>query len=77
MPFFKKLTDERLQAKNLLNVRIAFVVQTLGVVAVLAYDLTQHGARHTFSEPLYLVLLVSLTIYVALTIPVARENGEA
>lgn len=53
------------------------MVQTLGVVAVLAYDLAQHGARHTFSEPLYLVLLVSLTIYVALTIPVARENGEA
>lgn len=76
MPCFNKLTDERLQAKNLRNVRIAFVVQTLGVVAVLAYDLTQDGARHMFSEPLYLVLLVSLTIYVALTIPVAHENGE-
>lgn len=76
MPFFNKITDERLQAKNLRNIRIAFVIQTLGVITVLAYDLIQNGARHMFGEPLYLVLLVSLTIYIALTIPVSRENGE-
>lgn len=76
MPFFNKITDERLQAKNLRNIRIAFVVQTLGVITILGYDLIQNGPRHMFSEPLHLVLLVSLTIYIALTIPVSRENGE-
>ena len=76
MPFFNKLSDERLIAKNLRNIRIAFVIQTLGVIAVLAYQWVDQGARHMFEQPLFLVLLVSLTVYNALTIPVARENAE-
>ena len=76
MPFFNKLSDERLVAKNLRNVRIAFVVQTLGVIAVLIYDGLAHGYRHVFEQPLYLVLLLSLVVYRLLTIPIARENEE-
>lgn len=76
MPFFNKLSDERLVAKNLRNVRIAFVVQTLGIVALLVYDGFTHGYRHVFEQPLYLVLMVSLVVYLLLTIPIARENEE-
>ncbi len=76
MPFLNKLSDERLLAKNLRNIRIAFVVQTLGVIAVLGYEWIKNGSRAMFDEPLHLVLLVSLTVYMALTIPIARENEE-
>lgn len=76
MPFLNKISDERLLAKNLRNIRIAFVVQTLGIIAVLGYEWIKNGSRAMFDEPLRLVLLVSLTVYVALTIPIARENEE-
>lgn len=76
MSFLNKLSDERLLAKNLRNIRIAFVVQTLGVMAVLGYEWIKNGAYAVFAEPLCLVLLVSISVYLALTIPIARENGE-
>ena len=76
MPFLNRLSDERLLAKNLRNIRIAFVVQTLGVIAVLGYEWIKNGSRAMFDEPLHLVLLVTLTVYMALTIPIARENEE-
>lgn len=76
MPFLNKISDERLLAKNLRNIRIAFVVQTLGIIAVLGNEWIKNGSRAMFEEPLHLVLLVTLTVYVALTIPIARENEE-
>ena len=76
MPFLNKLSDERLLAKNLRNIRIAFVVQTVGIIAVLGFEWIKNGSRAMFEEPLHLVLLVTLTLYVALTIPIARENEE-
>lgn len=74
MAFFRRINDERLIAKNLRNIRIAFVVQTFGILAVLGYQWVKEGSRAVFEEPLYLVLTVSMTVYVALTIPVARDN---
>ena len=76
MPFLNKITDERLLAKNLRNIRIAFVVQTVGIIAVLGNEWIKNGSRAMFEEPLHLVFLVSLTVYVALTVPIARENEE-
>ena len=76
MPFLNRLSDERLLAKNLRNIRIAFVVQTVGIIAVLGNEWIKNGSRAMFDEPLHLVLLVTLTVYMALTIPIARENEE-
>lgn len=74
MAFFRRINDERLIAKNLRNVRIAFVVQTFGILAVLGYQWVKEGSRAVFGEPLYLVLVVSVIVYLFLTIPVARDN---
>lgn len=74
MAFFRRINDERLIEKNLRNIRIAFVVQTFGILAVLGYQWVKEGSRAVYEEPLYLILLVSMTVYVALTIPVARDN---
>ena len=39
----KKITDERLVLRNLQHIRIAFIVQTLGILSILGYELYQGG----------------------------------
>ena len=39
----KKITDERLILLNLKNIRIAFIIQTLGVLGILGYDAVKKG----------------------------------
>lgn len=51
MVFFRRINDERLMAENLRNVRIAFVVQTFGILAVLGYQWVKEGSRAVFGEP--------------------------
>ena len=76
MPILNKISDERLLAKNLRNIRIAFVIQTLGIIVVLVNEWIKNGSRAMFARAFTPRLLVSLTVYVALTIPIARENEE-
>lgn len=74
---FKRLTDERLLAKNLRNVRIAFIIQTIGIVAILGWTIISDGIRAATDDPLWLVLLVTMTIFLTLSTPLAKENHEA
>ena len=74
---FKKITDERLLVKNLRNIRIAFSVQTLGILIILGWKMVAEGASAATNEPLWLVWLVSMIVLIALSIPVSRENNEA
>lgn len=55
MPILNKISDERLLAKNLRNIRIAFVIQTLGIIVVLVNEWIKNGSRAMFAEPLHLV----------------------
>jgi len=41
----KRIRDERLLLQNLKNIRVAFIVQTLGVVAILVYQAVTEGVR--------------------------------
>lgn len=74
---FKRITDERLLAKNLRNVRIAFSVQTLGILLILGGTWVTDGVESVVTQPLWIVLLVTMIVLLALTIPLARENHEA
>lgn len=73
---FKRITDERLLAKNLRNVRIAFIIQTVGIVVILGWTIVSDGIHAATGDPLWLVLLVTMTIFLVLSIPVAKENHE-
>lgn len=34
----KKITDERLILRNLKNIKITYIVQTIGILSILGYD---------------------------------------
>lgn len=48
----------------------------MGILAVLGFQWAKEGPRSVFDQPLYLVLLISMIVYLFLTIPVARDNEE-
>ncbi|GIN86208.1 hypothetical protein J6TS2_25940 [Heyndrickxia sporothermodurans] len=52
----KKIKDERLILQNLNNIRIAFIVQTLGIIGILGYDLFTNGIDEMRNNPLWISL---------------------
>lgn len=48
----RKITDERLKLKNLKNIRILFLIQNIGIIAILGYDLITKGMAGMTSNPL-------------------------
>ncbi|WP_261311138.1 restriction endonuclease subunit S [Streptococcus agalactiae] len=55
----KKIKDERLKLQNLQNLRIVFMVQTLGILAILGYEFIRFGFDKVISDPLWLVFLIT------------------
>lgn len=74
----KKIKDERLKLKNLKNIRLAYIVQTLGIIAILAYDLIRKGTDAMKGNPLWFVLIISTTalVYSAMDISVDHEKDS-
>ena len=48
--------------KNFQKVRIAYAIQTLGIVGILAYDLVSKGMDGMKENPLWIMFIVSTTI---------------
>ncbi len=73
----KRIEDERLKLKNLNNIRIAYIVQTLGIIAILGYDLVKKGLDGMTQNPLWFVLMVTSVIflYLSMSISVDHETG--
>lgn len=73
----KRIKDERLKIKNLKNTRIAYIIQTLGIIAILGYDLITQGIDGLRENPLWLVLLITTVVflYLSMSISVDHENG--
>lgn len=78
MKGIKKLTDERLIIRNLKNIRIVFVLQTLGIVGILIYKAIMNGISDILGSPLWYVLMISLIVgaYLNLTIAVDSEEQQ-
>lgn len=58
----KKVTDERIVFENLKHIKTAFLVQTLGIVLILAVDGARNGYEHARSNPLWLLVLVTAIV---------------
>lgn len=71
----KKITDERLILKNLKNIRIAYAIQTLGILGILGYDWITKGSEEMFKNPLWFVFMLSITVvsFFSMTISVDHE----
>ena len=54
----KKIRDERLILQNLKNIRMAFIVQTIGIIGILVYQLISEGVMDLTGNPLWMLLLL-------------------
>ncbi|WP_331490738.1 hypothetical protein [Aquibacillus rhizosphaerae] len=72
----KKITDERLVLRNLQNIRIVYIVQTLGILIILAYELIQGGMDGMRNNPVWIVFMVSIVVsaYLSMNVSLAHEN---
>lgn len=74
----KKISDERLILQNLKNVRIAYFIQTLGILGILGYDLITKGFEGMRENPLWLVFMITTIVfaYLSMSISVEYENKK-
>jgi hypothetical protein len=75
----KKIKDERLQWKNLQHIRVAFIVQTLGILGILGYELVTSGMDQMMENPLWLVFTITVAVmaYLQMGISVDHEKAKA
>jgi len=73
----KKIIDERLKIKNLKNIRIAYIIQTLGILGILGYDLVTKGLEGMRANPLWFVFMITVVIffYLSMSISVDHETN--
>lgn len=74
----KKITDERLVLQNLKNIRIAYIIQTVGILGILGYDLVTKGLDGMRENPLWLVFMVAtaISVYLSMSISVDHESNK-
>ncbi|OQR53536.1 hypothetical protein [Bacillus sp. CDB3] len=72
----KKITDERLILRNLKNIRVIFIVQTIGILCILGYDCFQGGLDRMRENPLWMLLILTsvASTYLSLSINVEQEG---
>lgn len=58
----QRINDERLIIKNLQNIRLVYVLQTLGIIGVLGYDFISYGLSSIKENPLWIVFIASIVI---------------
>jgi len=73
----QKIKDERLILKNLKNIRIAFVIQSLGILLILFKDFFKHG-NEIIKNPLWLLFVVSMTVlgFLSMNISIDYDRNE-
>ncbi len=73
----KKITDERLKLQNLKNVRILFLIQNIGIIGILGYDLVTKGLEGMTENPLWFVFMVTMivSLYLSMSISVEHETN--
>jgi hypothetical protein len=74
----QRINDERLILKNLQNIRVAYAIQTLGIIGVLGYDYITKGMDGMKENPLWIIFIVSTTIlaFLSMNISVDFENNK-
>lgn len=73
----KKIKDERLKIRNLENIRIAYIIQTIGILGILGYDLITKGLDGMRENPLWIVFMITTIIsaYLAMSISIDHERN--
>lgn len=74
----KKIKDERLKLQNLKNIRIAYIIQTVGILGILGYDFIAKGPDGMRANPLWIVFMITAIIsaYLSMSVSVDHESNE-
>lgn len=70
----KKIKDERLVLRNLQHIRIAYFVQTLGILLILGYELIRGGLEGMRDNPIWSVFMVTTVVYAYLSMSTSVEH---
>lgn len=70
----KKIKDERLVLKNLKNIKIGFLIQTIGILGILAYERMTQGSEAMRSNPLWFVLIITNTALAFLSMDISVDH---
>lgn len=72
----KRIKDERLILRNLQNIKIAYIVQTIGILCILGYNFFQGGLEEVRTNPLWLLLMLTTVVYLYLSMSVTVEHEK-
>lgn len=72
----KKITDERLVLQNLKNIRIAFIIQTIGILGILGYDLVTGGLDEMRKNPLWTVFIITAVVSAYLSMSISADHED-
>ena len=72
----KRITDERLILKNLQNIKIAYIVQTVGILCILGYELFQGGLEQMRTNPLWHIFILTSVVSAYLSMSVSVEHEK-
>ncbi|GAB2318917.1 branched-chain amino acid ABC transporter substrate-binding protein [Alkalibacterium sp. s-m-22] len=59
----KKIKDERLKLQYLKIIRIVCIIQTLGIIGILGYEIAAVGYSEARQNPLWLLMIITGTVY--------------
>lgn len=72
----KKIKDERLQIQHLKNIRIAFIVQTIGIFAILLYEMLTEGVMEATDNPLWLLFILTMVVLGWLNLKISVDEYD-
>jgi len=72
----KKITDERLILRNLQHIKITYIVQTIGILCILGYELFQGGIEEMRQTPLWIIFILTSVVHAYLSMSVNVENEK-
>lgn len=72
----KVINDERLKIKNLKHIKVAFILETLGVMVILLWNFINNGARAVFDSPLFFLLILVSTVLCYMSLDISVEYDK-
>lgn len=70
----KKITDERLVFQNLRNIRVTYIIQTVGILGILGYYLIVKGLDGMRENPLWFVFIITTVISAYLSMSISADH---
>ena len=72
----KKIIDERLVLQSLKNIRIVYMIQTIGILGILGYDFVTKGLDEMRENPLWLLFMITAVISAYLSMSISADHEK-